>query len=95
MLSGRLLNDDKFKNDSGFQTILIDIDDKKGWLKIYNWNKNSYETNEGRELDLAKEVRKDFKIQDAFLNSLEEINIPLVIGDRKSIKLSDVLFFRI
>ncbi len=93
LLSGKVFNDDKFKNTSGFQTIIIDLDSKIGQLKKYSWKKDFYDAIIAPEVSFVQKIYKRYEINPDFYKSLEEIKIPLVIGERKKVRLSEIYVF--
>ena len=94
VLSGELFNDDKKQNKSGFQTITLDLDLENGVRKVYNWQKELYEVEKEKAINLPREEGRMFVINDQFSKSLDEVKVPLVIETKKDFKLSDIFVFQ-
>lgn len=93
LLSGELLNTDNKPKNSGFQTLIIDEVLGQGVLKKYNWNGELYISKNPKEINLLREIKRTFKVKDQFVQQLEEIKIPLVIDNKRNIKLSNIFIF--
>ena len=92
-LLSELLNDDKKKHLSGFQTLVVDLNSLTAILKKYQWSSGIYVTSEEKPINLALIVDRTLKVNDDFIKSLEEIKIPLIIDNKKDIKLSDIFVY--
>jgi len=93
LLSGKVFNDDKHVTTSGFQTVIVNLESSEGGLKIYEWNKTLYSLNKESELEFKRGTVRKFEIKPDFLKKIDEIKIPLTIGDRKNIRLSEIFIF--
>jgi hypothetical protein len=93
LLSGKVFNDDKAKTLSGFQTVVIDVDGKSGKLKKYSWKKDFYDSIDAPDVSFMQKLYTRYEISPDFYKSLEETRIPLVIGDRKKVRLSEIYVF--
>ncbi len=93
LLSGKVFNDDKLKNTSGFQTVVVDVETKLGSFKKYNWKKDFYDSKPAPDVSFVQKSHKRFEINPDFYKALEETKIPLVIGDKKKVRLSEIYVF--
>lgn len=93
LLSGKVFSDDAHPNNSGFQTIVLDLNTKIGELKQYDWRKTFFDSVATSEVSFKKEVFKKYELNSDFLKSLEEIKIPLVIGDKSKVCISEIFVF--
>lgn len=92
LLSGELFNDGREKK-SGFQIVVLDLLENKGFLKKYKWQKDFYDSHKKDEIDIYKYQFKQYKINPVFAQKLEELKIPLKIDNRKEIKLPEVFIY--
>ena len=93
--SGKILQDNKEGENSGFQLVTININDKKGWLKQYLWKKDLYISEKTRTFKLNGEVygNKKYKPNSDYINKLNTIKIPIKIENITDVKLSDFYVF--
>lgn len=93
LISGQIFNNDRNINDSGFQIIKIDIKSREAILKKYSWKIDFYDSQSEREFSLDREIVRSFTLKEEFKNFIDEIKIPLVIANKKDLKLSDVYIY--
>ncbi|PAW93168.1 hypothetical protein CKK33_06530 [Mucilaginibacter sp. MD40] len=93
IVSGKVFNEDSLPNESGFETIIVDIDKREGGLKTYSWDKDIYKSSYNKKLNFFKDSHKKFEFNSDFIKNLDEIKIPLTIGERRKVKLSDIFIF--
>lgn len=94
LLSGKQFHDDKKPNDSGFQTMVINIFDLKAFVKQYSWHQDEYYslTHESK-ISLTKETKQNFALKSDFEKELNDLKIPLLFNNKKDIKLLDIFIF--
>jgi len=93
LISGKVFNLDNSPKDSGFETIIVDLPTRMGQLKLFEWESDLYNSKVQRTISFIKEVSHQFENSVNFINELNEIKIPLVIGNRKQIQLSEIYVF--
>lgn len=93
LLSGSILNEDKKPNKSEFQIIKFHIGDKDGTLTNLSWKVNQYERVSEKGIVFYQEFAKKFQLSKEFLTRLEELKIPIIIENKKDLKLSDLFIF--
>ncbi len=89
--SGQIFNNNSAE-DSGFQIIKICINTRKGFIKKYEWVNKIYSSNLEKKINLQKLRNRKLNLKDSFIEYLNDIKIPLSIGE-KDIKLSDIYVF--
>jgi hypothetical protein len=94
-ISGRLLQNHYDKEDSGFQTILINAQSKKGKVYNYLWDTDLYKLHFEKEFKLNGEhySHKRFKHNIDYINKINTVNIPLTVDNNSNVKLSDFYVF--
>lgn len=92
LLSGDVFNEDR-KNKSGFQILKFDINSENGTLNKYCWKNTSYINEKNTEIELYKEFNESLKINNDFLKSIQEVKIPILLDNKKDLKLSDIFIF--
>ncbi len=82
-------------NTSGYQTVTIDIETKKGLLKVYNWQEDIYSERNSKNIALNgdKYSHKRFKHNSEYLSALDTLKIPVSAENREEIKLSELFVF--
>ncbi len=93
--SGKILQNPSNKDESGFQIITIDPNDKSGIIKNYLWNTDIF------KLDFSKPFKlngdhfghKRFKHNIEYLEKLNALRIPIKVENKSNIKLSDFYVF--
>ncbi|WP_019541037.1 metallophosphoesterase [Proteiniphilum acetatigenes] len=93
-ISGKALQSEDEKS-SGFKSIVIDILEKSGIIKEYNWDKDKYICNFENNFSIngAKNIDKTFKPKQGFIDKLDSLDLPLKFENRKNIHLSDIFVF--
>jgi hypothetical protein len=93
LLSGKQFHDDKKPNESGFQTMVVDIFDFNALVKQYTWKQDYYSLSHENEISLAKETKQNFTIKPDFEKELNDLKIPLLFNNKKDIKLLEIFIF--
>lgn len=93
--SGKVLQNQKNNQESGFQLITVDIDNQKGDTKAFQWKSNMFskiiETK--FSLDGNKFGHKRFKHNVQFLDKINNAVLPISINGMEELKLSDFYVF--
>jgi len=93
IVSGKLFNDDKKPNDSGFKTVTIEVETKEAVVKSYVWATDHYQEKIENVVTINREVSRIFTIKDDFRTELNDLKIPLVFANKKSVELKDLFVF--
>jgi uncharacterized protein YoaH (UPF0181 family) len=90
-ISGRLLQDSKNHNDSGFQTIILNSKNKKGKIYNYLWEDDIFklETEKTFQINGEDYGHKRFKHNIEYINEINRVKIPLAIDNNPDVTLSD------
>jgi hypothetical protein len=95
-ISGKSLNNEN-RNNSGFKSIIIDIERKNGIIKEYTWVKNIYNCKEETNFDYnsngLSNLEKIFVPQQSYIDHLENLELPLKFETRKNVKLSEIFVY--
>lgn len=93
LISGQIFNTDRNFKDSGFQIVMLNIKTKEAKLKRYKWETDFYNFQGERSFLLDREMVRSFTLKEDFRNLLDEVKIPLVIANKKDIRLSDIYIY--
>lgn len=92
-ISGQTFQD--HDTHSGFQSISIELKEKKAEITNYAWNDSAYMTTKKNVVQLDKSSVKNnkLKIKPEFYDELNKISVPLQIEKVKNLALSDLFVF--
>lgn len=93
IISGKLFNDDKKTLESGFKTIVIDVETKNTGIKNYEWSIDHFKETEFNEISLARGVSKMFNLDEVFKSELNDLKIPLIFDNKRDVSLHDIFVF--
>lgn len=93
--SGKVLQNKRNHQESGFQLFLVDIENQKGMIKTFQWKKDIFSKTIGIEfnLDGDKFGHKRFKHQPQFLTKINKVTLPIAIERTEHFSLSDFYVF--
>lgn len=91
-ISGMILQSIDNPNQSGFQTLYIDINRNTVQLKRYKWQEEMYVNYSDREIILDKKPKRIAELNNEFLHEINKINIPINFQN-KEVTLSDIYVF--
>lgn len=94
-ISGESLQDHSNKKLSGFQTIIIDLEQNEAITTNYLWSETNYLPKKKENLKLIQSSvnHKSFQIKPEFFESINKISIPLQFEKVGNIRLSDIFIF--
>jgi hypothetical protein len=94
-ISGETLQDHSKKNVSGFQTIIIDMDQQEAIITNYLWHETYYKQKKKENFKLIPSSvnHKSFKIKPDFFENINKISIPLQFEKVGNIRLSDIFIY--
>jgi len=94
-ISGQQLQDHKNRNKSGFQSIIIDLEQNEAVLTNYKWVESNYLPKKGENLKLDKSFvnHKTFQVNPDFFENANKIQIPLQFEKAGTIGLSEIFVF--
>ena len=95
LFQGAILQNSKDKNDSGFKTIKIDLQEKKGEIKSFIWNKDKrIYSGKSIPIDLKQIAKKKRNcLRKEFENQLQDIKISLSHKNVDEILLKDIFIY--
>jgi len=93
LLSGKQFHADDKPNDSGFQTMVVNVNEFMASNKQYSWNQDYYALINENTISLTKETKRAFVLKADFEKELNDLKIPLLFNNKKDIKLLDIFVF--
>lgn len=92
LIAGKVFNESRESQASGFHTLKIDLSNFKSKIKAYSWTEEHYSFVYEDIFSINKEKRKYFNLAKEFAKDLDDIKIPRLF-DKKDISLSDIFVF--
>jgi hypothetical protein len=92
IISGKLFNDDR-KKECGFNSIKIELADKETFVKSYYLEDKHFKLSNEKKISLDRKISKTFNLREDFKNDLNDIKIPLILSNKKEIKLAEVYVY--
>lgn len=94
-ISGEALQDHSKKKSSGFQTIIIDLEQQEAIITNYLWQETYFMAKKKENLKLLQSSvnHKSFQIKPDFFENINKISIPLQFEKVGNIRLSDIFIF--
>ena len=90
--SGSIFNNNRDPNISGFQLITINLDEKSGNLKRFNWKEDIFLENSSNNFSFNGVDNRQFQIKRTFDELLKEVKAPLSKNNKK-ITLSELYIY--
>ena len=93
IFEGRIFNDNIHDRNSGFQILKIDLDSLSGKIDKYEWRDTFFDLIKESDVNLLGSEIRTFTINDIFYKNLNELKIPLNIGEKRNIKLDQIYVY--
>jgi len=93
IIAGKLFNDDRKKDESGFKTVTINITNKETLVKSFEWSEDHYKESKQKKIILDREVAHAFTLKEDYKNELNDLRIPLVFSNKRVPQLRDLFVF--
>jgi hypothetical protein len=89
---GDVLQDHQKPNESGFQTLLINLNNNDLKLRRYIWKNNIYQRHAEDNLLIYKKIKRQIELDQSFKDKINTVNLPIIIND-KQVTLSEIYIF--
>lgn len=93
-LSGKIFNNNQKPNESGFYFISIDLKTQTGIVNHFDLKDGKfYDEVFVNNITINNTNTDSFLVKEVFLREMNEMKIPINIGDRKDLRLSDIYVY--